>query len=372
MADIRDYLDWRGDLSFANSDFNEIDALILTQFVYLDFNGILSEGCDEALMLKEASRRYFEAHGPEETKNLAILLSNCEGITKKMIVSERFKKLPVFNFVDKYDVKESIQFSALTVKIDAKRLFVSFRGTDDSLAGWQEDFKLCYMTPVTAQLEAAEYLRKLCHWWDGEIILGGHSKGGNLAIYATMCLEDEYKDKVTKIYNFDGPGFMKEIVETDDYKKVIGKTFSYIPQGSYVGMIMYNKGLVEVVKSANKGFMQHAVVSWQVYGKKFENDKLENSSLLFNECTKNWVEKIDSDKKEQFVNSIFYLLKSGEMETFTEMTTEIPQVLNRIFRTYADLDKETKKMMRSIMVEAIKIGTVTIKQNRLEVKKEEL
>lgn len=372
MADIRDYLDWRGDLSFADSDFNEIDALILTQFVYLDFNGILSEGCEEALMLKEASRRYFEAHGPEETKNLAILLSNCEGITKKMIVSDRFKKLPVFNFVDKYDVKEAIQFSALTVKLDSKRLFVSFRGTDDSLAGWQEDFKLCYMTPVTAQLEAAEYLRKLCQWWDGEIILGGHSKGGNLAIYATMCLEDEHKDKVTKIYNFDGPGFMKEIVEGEEYKKVISKTLSYIPQGSYVGMIMYNKGVVEVVKSANKGFMQHAVVSWQLHGKKFENDKLENYSLLFNECTKNWVEKIDSDKKEQFINSIFYLLKSGEMETFTEMTTEIPQVLNRIFRTYADLDKETKKMMRSIMMEAIKIGTVTIKQNRLEIKKEEL
>ena len=371
MSDIRDYLDWRGDLSFTESDFNEIDALILSQFVYLDFNGILKEGYEEALMLKEASRRYFEAHGPEETKNLAILLSNCEGITRKMITADRFKKLPVFNFVDKYDIEEAIQFSAVTVKLDENRLFVAFRGTDDSLAGWQEDFKLCYMTPVEAQLEAAEYLRKLCQWWNGEIILGGHSKGGNLAIYGTMCLEDEYKNKIARIYNFDGPGFLREVVEGDEYKKVIKKTITYIPQGSYVGMIMYNYGAIEVVKSVNKGFLQHAVTSWQLRGRKFDNEKIENYSLFFNECTKNWVEKIDSDKKEQFIDSIFYLLKSGEMETFTEMSTELPQVLNRIFRSYADLDKETKKMMRNIMMEAIKIGTVTFKQNRLEVKKED-
>lgn len=371
MSDIRDYLEWRGDLTFAESDFNEIDALILSQFVYLDFNGILREGYEGALMLKEASRRYFEAHGPEEVKNFAILLSNCEGIAKKMVVSERFKRLPVFNFVDKYDIAEAIQFSAMTFKLDDKRLFISFRGTDDSLAGWQEDFKLCYMTPVEAQLEAADYLRKVCEWWDGEVILGGHSKGGNLAIYATMSLGEEYKNKVTKIYNFDGPGFMKEIVESDEYKDAISKTISYIPQGSYVGMIMYNYGQIEVVKSVNKGFLQHAVTSWQLRGRKFENEKIEGYSLLFNECTKNWVEKIDSDKKEQFIDSVFYLLKSGEMETFTEMSTELPQVINRIFRSYADLDKETKKMMRNIMMEAIKIGTVTIKQNRLEVKKEE-
>lgn len=371
MADVRDYLDWRGDLSFKADAFNEIDALILSQFAYLDFTGIIKEGFELALPMKEIGKRYFAAHGPEESKNLTILLSNCEGITRKMILSDRFKRLYAFNYVDKYDSEESIQFSAVTIKIDNKKLFVAFRGTDDSLAGWQEDFKLCYMTPVQAQLEAVEYLKEVCEWWDGEVILGGHSKGGNLAIYATMQLEEHLQAKVTQIYSFDGPGFLKDIVETEAYKRVIDRTITFLPQGSYVGMIMYNTGVMKVVKSTNKGFMQHAPVSWQIRGKNFENSTIENYSLLFNECTKNWVDKIDSDKKEQFINSVFYLLKSGEMETFTEMSTEIPQVINRILRSYAELDKETKKMMRSIMMEAIKIGTITIKQNRIDGRKEE-
>lgn len=365
MADILEYLDWRGDLTMDVSPFNEIDGLILSQFIYLPFEGIVDGGWEKHTTIEKAGKKYLRTHKNEEKESLTILINNCRELTKRMIKTERFRHLEIFNYIEKYDITTAKQFAAMTVKISDDCIFVVYRGTDDTLTGWEEDFKLCYMTPVEAQLEAESYLKNVCSKWNGQIMLGGHSKGGNLSIYAAMCLKDEDKERITQIYNYDGPGFLQNIVLSEDYLKVIPKVDTYLPQGSVVGMIMYNEGRYEIVKSVEKGFLQHATISWQVLGTHFVNEpKFENTSIWFHKACLKWVEEIEADKREQFIEHIFQLLKAGESETFTEMSAGIPQAVNKILHRYSDLDKPTKKMLRGIVGQMLKIMTQTIKENR--------
>ena len=364
MSDIKDYIDWRGDIEFDNNAFNELDALALTQFVYLPLGENVGESINDECTLQKVCRHYFKHHEGEE-ENLAMLILNCGDISRKMMNAPRFKGIKLCKFRERYDQINAVQFAAVSAKISDDTMVVIFRGTDDTVAGWEEDFKLCYMFPMDAQIEAAKYLKEVCEEWDGNIVIAGHSKGGNVGIYATMCLPDEYKDKVSCIYSFDSPGFMQDIVESEDYKKTIAKVVSYMPQGSVVGMIMYTQGPVNVVKSNGKGFMQHAVVTWQILGKDFVYEKkFEQGSLIFNECTKKWINDIESDKIEEFIHRIFYVLKSGNMETFTEMSSGMPQAVSKILKTYTDMDKNSKKMMRDTLKEMLKISTGIIKENK--------
>ena len=371
MADILDYLDWRGDIPMEYSPFNEIDGLILTQFVYLPFEGIVDSGWDSKITVEEAGKKYLQIYDNED-ESLTILINSCRDVLRKMIKSDRFRYLKLYNYVQKYDTVTSKQFAAMTVELSPDCAFVIFRGTDDTLTGWEEDFKLCYMTPVASQVEAEIYLKDVCRVCKHDIIIGGHSKGGNLSIYAAMCQSDEDKERISRIYNFDGPGFLREIVERDDYLKIIPKVYTYMPQGSVVGMIMYNEGSQSIVKSTEKGFLQHTAISWQVWGTHFIfEEKFDRNSILFNKATKNWVEEIDADKREQFIEHIFQLLKSGESETLTEITAGLPQVMNKIIHSYSDLDKPTRRILRGIVGQMLKITTQTIRENRIVGRKDE-
>lgn len=363
MANLMDYLDWRGDITLEQSPFNEIDALILTQFVYLPFEGIISMNFDDKMTIEAAGEEFLEVYKNGEDKNLTLLVNNCRTVMCKMMKTERFRNLKVFNYMDKFDPVASKQFAAVTIQISDDCVFVAYRGTDDTLTGWEEDFKLCYMTPVASQIEAEAYLKNVCLNWKGKIMTGGHSKGGNLSVYASMGLHDIDKSRILTIYNFDGPGFLPKIVNSDDYKIIVPKIKSYMPQGSVVGVIMYNESECNIVKSTAKGFLQHTVVSWQVLGTHFVNEaEFENSSIIFNKLTKKWVEEIEADKREQFIEQLFILLKSGESDTLTDITSEFPHVMNKIMRTYSDFDKSTKKMMRDMMGDMLKLTKNAMKE----------
>ena len=369
MANLIDYLDWRGDITLEQSPFNEIDALILTQFVYLPFEGIISMNFEDKITIESAGEEFLEVYKNGEDENLTLLINNCRKVMCKMMKTERFRSLKVFNYVDKFDPVTSKQFAAVTIQIADDCVFVAYRGTDDTVTGWEEDFKLCYMTPVASQIEAEAYLKNVCCNWKGKIMVGGHSKGGNLSVYASMGLHDEDKSRIQTIYNFDGPGFLPEIIDSHDYREIVPKVKSYMPQGSVVGMIMYNESECEIVKSNAKGFLQHTVITWQVLGTKFVNEiQFEKSSIIFNRLSKKWVDEIETDKREQFIEQLFILLKSGESDTLTEITSEFPHVMNKIMRTYSDFDKPTKKMMHEMVSEMLKLTKNTLIEKRFEKK----
>ncbi len=372
MANILDYLDWRGDIPMTESSFNEIDGLILSQFVYLSYDGIVPADRNRTVTIEEAGRKYFRRRRKsDEEESLTLQINNFSEVVRKMYRTERFRNLRLCGYVERFDPVTAKQFAAVTVRISEDCVFVAFRGTDDTLAGWEEDFKLCYMVPVESQLEAKEYLKDLCSEWNGRIFLGGHSKGGNLSIYAAMCLCDEYKGRICRIYNYDGPGFLPEIVEDEEYLKIVPKITSYMPQGSMVGMIMYNESTCEIVKSTEKGFLQHKAISWEVCGPHFiSGERFDKTSIWFNKACQKWVEEIETDKREVFIDHVFQLLKSAQTDTLTEISNGFPMVMNKVMRSYSDLDKDTKKMLRGIVKQMLKLSTQTIKENRLIGRKE--
>lgn len=364
MSNILDYLDWRGDVTFAGSPFNEIDGLIMSQLAYIPFDGIIDGGFTNAMTLKEAADIYFDTFKGNSESKLTLQMSNINELLSRASESERFRNIRGMFFVNKYDPDTALQFSASTWEIEPDRYVVAFRGTDDTIAGWEEDFDLCYKCPVGAQLESEKYLNKVFENLSGNIITLGHSKGGNLAIYSAIDLPMAYKLRLDKIYNYDGPGFLPEIIERPGYAEILGKISSYIPQASIVGMIMYNDDEINLVHSTNHGVLQHIAMSWQLMGKRFEKaEKLANTSKIFNAACKKWVCEIGSEEREVFVNILFQVLRASNTGTVSEFGANLIKASNSAFKSYNSLDKTTKKMVRNVTGQLIKLSGQSITEN---------
>lgn len=367
MGNILDYIDWRGDILMEQSGFNPIDGLILSQLAYVTFDGIVKKGFAAPMKLSKAAKRFHKAFEKLDRETLSSLMINSDSVLMKIAESDRFKDLMLLNYAQRYNKEDSEQFGAVTVKITDDTYAVAFRGTDDTLAGWEEDFKLCYMTPVGAQIEAEKYLRKVFERVDGRIYICGHSKGGNLAVYSAMMMKEEYRRRIVSIMNYDGPGFLQDIVERPEYKSILPKIETYMPQGSIVGMILYHDENYQIVHSTEKGRQQHVALTWEVLGNGFIKDQsFDKSSVIFGAACKRWVSEISAEEREQFIQIVFQILKSGEADTITGFTAKIMASMNSVIKSYSGLDKMTRKMIRSIMKQIIRLGMQTISENKKE------
>ena len=269
MSNIIDYLAWRGDLSLANDPFNSIDALILSCLSYVNLKGIVPGFGEGNITVEEAAGNFFKIHTDEELAKDKSLISFAPALFRAVASTERFKNASLCNFADDTDISREIQFSAVEIDTEDGFSFISFRGTDDTIVGWKEDFNLSYMT-VPAENEASLYLQKVMSGRQCRLRLGGHSKGGHLAIYAAAKAQKKDQDMIEQIYNFDGPGFNHEAMQTEPFKHIQSKVTKVIPQTSIIGRLLENTVEPQVVKSNETGIMQHDPMSWQLEGKIFE------------------------------------------------------------------------------------------------------
>lgn len=374
MGNIIDYIQWRGDISMDESGFNDIDALIFSQLAYVPFPECMYDRFESGITIKEAAEIFFEKNGLSDEQKKTTLMVNTFRILSEMQHSRRFSKLKLIEYAEKYDEKSTLQFGAVTVRIDRNTCFVAFRGTDDTITGWEEDFRLCYMTPVEAQTEALAYLRNVCARHAGKIYIGGHSKGGNLSVYSAMKQGKRIQNRIKAIYNFDGPGFLQDVADSQEYRNIVGKVKTYMPQNSIVGMIMYRKDDYTVVHSTNKGLMQHVALSWELVGTEFITEKkLSESSIIFNEACKKWVSEIPAAEREKFISIVFQILRANDAGTIAEFTENKLASVNAGVKSYAGLDKTTRQMVRKVVMQIIRLTTKTIneeKKGRKEEKRE--
>ena len=368
MANMLDYMDWRGDITFDKVEINEIDALIFSQFSYLPLEGILGKGFKRTKTIYKIGQEYLKKYTDEEAEKQPPLLQNCRLLLMKMMQCDRFKDLRVCNYVAEFDPCITKQFAAVTICMDKEKYFVAYRGTDDSIAGWEEDFTACYMMPVASQNEAAKYLSSVVKTLKGEIYIGGHSKGGNLSLYAAMTEGVKCLDRIRYVYDFDGPGFLSEYVESEDYRKILPHVKSYNPQASVVGLILYRGDDVKIISSTEKGLLQHVAVSWEVIGSHFvEVKEYSKFSKMFAKANKKWIEGIDKEHRENFTRIVFSVLKSGS-ETVSGFKDSTITSVHSIFKTYGNLDKETKKMVREVINTMLKLGKETFVEDKEEKK----
>ena len=322
MGSILDYLAWRGDLPLSRDPFNCIDALLLSSLSYIDFADIVPGKGQGKVTMREASKQFFKRHSEEELSNDKSFINFCPSILRALANSNRFRGAMLSNFVDDTDIGREIQFGALEIETSDGIAFISFRGTDDRIIGWKEDFNLSYMT-VPAETEAVLYLQEVMGGRTQDIRMGGHSKGGHLAIYAASQTVPDIAERIKNIYSFDGPGFgfNKEILETSQFRFIQQKIEKYIPQTSIVGRLLTSSVEPVVIRSNEKGIMQHNPLSWEVEGKEFYKlASADKVSDTFAETMSSWLDEMSFLQRKVFVDDLFSVFEASGCETMSSMT----------------------------------------------------
>lgn len=353
MNTIIDYVDWRGDLTLKQSPFNEIDAVIFTQLAYIDFSEIVNSDFSKPIFLKDVAVQIENSENFDQRVNFGPLI-NSEIVTllKKTSKSKRFCNTKLCGFISSTDIEQEKQFASISFIFENKTNLIIFRGTDQSLIGWKEDFNMAYKLPIPAHIEAVNYFDKACKKLKGKFRLAGHSKGGNLSIFAgTYCIP-KYQNRIIEIFNFDGPGFEQVVLNDKRYIDIQEKIKTFVPKKSIVGMLFDTNTEKTIVESSNNGIMQHDPFSWKVLGNTFiSTDEISSESEFINKTLKIWMKKIDKDKREFFIDSVFAIIESTEANNITEITENLFKTSSKMIQYYKNMDSETKE----ILFETIKI-----------------
>ena len=317
MGIIFDYLDQVAYDSIYDTPFNELDMLMLTELTYLPFDQIVSDQ-----MSPDCTCRLFEA-AEKVPQDLSMLVTkNRLKLLEKVASSTRFKNIKLMGYVNDIDPDVQKQFAAMVFKIKPDSYILTFRGTDDSIIGWKEDFHMTYMDQVPAQKTAVNYLRKAMDALPGQFILTGHSKGGNLASYAASQIEPEYQERIQSIYSYDAPGLNHSVITSQGYQTISDKIKRYIPQGSIVGMMLETPKQAQIVKStAIGGLAQHDTFTWQISDQTFVLlDNLNPDSLQVDKTLKNWVDSVSDEELKDFFDLFFGLILDAGISSINDLT----------------------------------------------------
>ena len=350
MADFFDYLNWRGDLSFEQSPFNKIDALLFAHLSYCLFEGVVPESFSERKTFSQVAKDFSVTPDYEERINIGFLINKrTTELMFRTAECDRFKNVELCGYRSIYNEENVEQFAAVTFLIDNQTV-VALRGTDDTIVGWKEDFNIAWLPQIPAQKDALEYFEEAADAFKGSIILAGHSKGGNLVINTAVKCGDKLQRRIDKVFNFDGPGFAAEYYETQDYKNVEEKIYSFYPEFSVVGMIFHHPKFYEIVKSDAFTFWQHDAMSWQISGKNFINaGEFTDESKIFHSAFNQWIDKLDTEQKKMFVDTMFCILEASGAKTNNELEKDALKATTKMLAAYAELDKERKKELRDIL-----------------------
>ena len=335
MANILDYVTWRGDLPLSFDGWNAVDAVILATACYSDFPAVTVPGARRTL-------KELAAQMPPETSNEPGNLDRAE-LIRRMAASKRFGGLMLHDFVNVVDTARNIQFAAVTVDDPLGGAFVAFRGTDKSLVGWKEDFMMAFETPVPAQTAAVRYLSQIAARTRGPLRVAGHSKGGNLAIYAAAFCGDAAFERVLRVYSNDGPGFNQAVTASAGYARVVGRSVKIIPEASLVGILLNDREERLVVKSSASGVMQHNPYSWEVLGTAFVPAERDNVSVLLDEALTRWLNGLSDAQRENLTDALFDALAASGADTFDEINANRLDSLGAIAKAIGAMDPALQK-----------------------------
>ncbi len=354
MTNLFDYLEWRGDLSFDASPLNEVDALILSQISYVNLEGIVSSDPHaEGVPMMDAVRTYLRAHKGEKAYLGKILPPETLTLMVRAAKTRRFGALSLFGYVNRINQKDQLQFSAVSFVSSKDRCVLAYRGTDDTLVGWKENFNMSFMQPVPAQREAVAYFERIAEAKTGELTLCGHSKGGNLAVYAAVKCKKELKSRISAIYNNDGPGFDRKFIKSAEYKEMKGRIHTLLPQSSVVGLLLEHEEGYEVIRSTEKGLWQHNAFSWEVLGNRFIHlDTISEESRQIDTAIKDFMKTMKPAEREKFVDSLYETIMATGAKTLTELNIEKIKLL----KIWGTMDSTTRAHM-------IKLFGLMVKQS---------
>ena len=344
MGNIMDYISWRGDLSFEQSQFNEVDNLILACFSYVNLDGISAVTKQKGIGLKKLTKEFMKLHTMKELEADKSFIRLAPFMMMEMAKSVRFGKCVVRNYVNDIVTEAEQQFAAMEIVLEDGTSYVSFRGTDDTIIGWKEDFNLSTGV-VPAQKRAIEYLQKISEHTDGMLRVGGHSKGGNLAIYGSVMCKSAH-EKILEIYSNDGPGFSREFQELPETKEMMPKIIRIIPEYSIIGTLLEHEKEPVIVASSSKGLLQHDGFSWEVQGPALvRRDSLNKTALRFIEILHKWIDGMDMEQKRLLIEDLFATLQASGYENLSEVQSGGLKSLAAMVKRVEKFAPESRGMM---------------------------
>ena len=351
MKNMLDYIKEFGHVSFEERAFSEIDALVLTELEYLPLEKVVpsDENGEDFVTVKEIAE-YMQEHKQELfDENPMMITQERHEVSQVIADAPRFQSLKFFGVVSVWDKDTTKQFAAVTVEVEPSVRLVVFRGTDETLIGWKEDFLMTYSPLVAAQTDAKEYLAKQASLWDGDLMISGHSKGGNLAIYAAATQEEDVQLRIVDIFCFDSPGLYRSVLETKGYQNIVPLAMRYIPQDSLVGLMLESEVPYVIVKSNATGAMQHSAMTWEIEDGQFiKMEKLTKNSQLNDQTFKKWTESVSDEELELFWNVFFELLFSVGIDTVNDLYGQFMHYVQEFLKAAGDMDEEKRELLTRI------------------------
>lgn len=344
MPNIQDHAVEIGDLSLEQRPFDALDGLILSQLVYMPMEGFLAR--DDRCTIAEAWA-FLRDHVDIDT--LDVFQKKRYRLFETCAALKRYARWSVSGYVNEVDAEREMQFCACTYELTEGQICIAFRGTDLTLIGWKEDLNMSFMT-VPSQTEAAEYVRCAAQGHDGRLLLCGHSKGGNLAVYAGACTHPSAQERIHRIYTYDGPGMDEATLNGLGYSRVSQRIESYIPQSSVVGMLLHYHPVYTVVRSTAPGILQHDAMTWQVKEGGFVHlAGIDITGRLTDEALHAWLADMEMEERRLLVDTLYQVVDAAQGELVTDLVSDWRDSASRMLEAARDLAPEVKKSVRRML-----------------------
>lgn len=356
MGTILDYIREYGDYTFSEKPLNEVDSLVLCQFAYLKFDGIVPGAGEHG---DAVSMSFLENHQDKDRLFAdERYRENNTALFRGMLDSARFSTLRMNYYVNMIETDKETQFSAVTFFLEDGTIYAAYRGTDETIVGWKEDFNLAFSKPVTGQLRSVEYLNEVASEFEKPFFMGGHSKGGNFATYAAMNCKEEIRNRIVKIYNHDGPGFRPEIRKQGNYDEIAGKVVKIIPHSSLVGMLLESHAAgYMVVESRSFGLLQHDPYSWLVREDEFVRVKdIYKGRRFMDETLNEWILSLNEEQIHSFVDTLYEVVLASKAVTLIDFTADWKKSMMAVAAAFKGLDEETASMLKRIIASLFELA----------------
>ena len=359
---LLDYLKEKNDISLLDSSFNDIDNVILSYLSYIDF-GELFVDKNSTCNIEDIFELFCKRHSIEEIRENGGFTKKAPLLLEEMIKGKRFKGSEIGYYEEDFDEEKVKQFAAVTFILPDGTNYIAFRGTDSTITGWKEDFLMSCTSETEGAKEAVDYLNIVSDNIKGDLMLGGHSKGGNFAMYASTFCNEVIKNRIVKVYNNDGPGFRDEIICSEEYKHSSEKIRSIVPQTSIIGQLLSNEGEQKVVKSNVNGIFQHDAMTWEIMDDEFVGAELDAISEFVKIALGSWLEQTDDETRQSIVSTIFSIIEETQVKDFKEFGSSLLKNSGTIIMELVNLPKAQRDELMKAFTRLIKAGGEAILDN---------
>ncbi len=347
---VFEYLIWRGDLLFSQVPPCAVDALIFSTLAYVIFDGIVPEDSSQSVSLREVVEKLTQQ---EDFENRCFWKDDGE-LLQVAAQTQRYSEVRLCNYRTVFLPEEETQFAAVTFLLSDGTAFLAFRGTDHSIVGWKEDFNMAFQDSVPAQRLAQEYVQQFASGTGMDLRVCGHSKGGNLAVYAAAKSPRQIQDRILAVYNHDGPGFTEAMMQDSGYLNIVPKIHTYVPQSSIVGMLLDHKEKYTIVRSKRVGVMQHNPYSWTVLGNDFIlMEELTSESRFLDKTLQAWLADMPKEERNEFIDAVFDTMLKRENGKIQDLLK--PKMVKNYY-TDLRMDEEKRKMIASAIQKLLEIA----------------